>query len=246
MQPLKIFPLIVLAVLAARGQVGVPHKPGRPFDPKDYPSGKFRISKKDYPFGNITVRVINVKNLGYTMPPEQCRAWVEISQDGHLAKRFYYDDINPVGFSFGAFVPRNQPENYFAVVKEGDYDGRLLLIDHNGGVVDLPGGFYFLTADKKYLVSQYASEAPGLTVYDLANHEIVLEQKNLPQIGAWFRDQEGYFFMEYERPGHAQRLDLKNRQLLKTRVPANDREAATKVDFDFDTRKKQDCLSTPQ
>ena len=56
-----------------------------------------------------------------------------------MATQVSCDDIEPVGFSYGLFVPKRQPvPSYFVALKEGDYDGRLLL----------PGGFYFVTRGK--------------------------------------------------------------------------------------------------
>ena len=240
--------LVFVAIAAAVwGQTPAPRKASQPFVAREYPAGKFRVSKNDYALGEIAVRVINVKNLGYVNSPQYCRAWVDVLRGERLVKRFYYDNIEPVGFSFGAFVPKQQlAPDYFVVVKEGDYDGRLLLIDKQGSVVDLPGGFYFVTSDKKFLVSEHSSDEPGLTVFDLASHRTVLQPEDVPQIGSWYRDDRGYFFMEYERPGNAQRLEPENHRILKINVTANDRNNATKVQYDFDPRKKQDCTSVQQ
>jgi hypothetical protein len=244
--------VVAIAVAFALGQSPAPRKETKPFIATDYPEGKFLISKNDYALGEITVRVINVKNLGHDEhkdTPHYCSAWVELLKPEQRAKRFYYGDIEPVGFSFGAFVPRQQPvPDYLMVVKEGDYDGRLLLIDKDGDVFDLPGGFHFVTSDRKYVISEYASDdsEPGFTAFDLVNHRIILQPRDPPEIGSWYHDELGYFFMEYGRPGHAQRLDFENQRLVKINVSASDRNKATKVQYDFDPRKKQDCISVQQ
>jgi len=237
---------VAISASLAWGQTSAPSKAVKPFVAKEYPAGKFQVTKNDYALGEITVRVIDVKNLGYVNPPRYCRAWVDVLKGEKLLKHFYYDDIEPVGGEFGAFVPKDQPPDYFTVVKGGDYDGRLLLIDKDGVVVDLPGGFYFVTDDKKFLISEYSSDEPGLTVFDLASHRIVLQPKDVPEIGSWYRDAQGYFFMEFENPGHARRLDLENHQIVKINVSVNDRKNATKVQYDFDPRKKQDCTTVQQ
>jgi hypothetical protein len=47
----------------------------------------------------------------------------------------YFDALNPVGSAYGLFVPREQPSNeFFVVLKVGDYDGRTLLIRRNGRI----------------------------------------------------------------------------------------------------------------
>jgi hypothetical protein len=241
---------VTIAVAVALGQTPTPRKPGKPFVAKEYPAGRFRVTKIDYALGEITVRVINVRNLGNDYPkdvPHFCSAWVEMRRGEELVKRFYYGDIEPVGFSFGAFVPRHQLlPDYFLVVKEGDYDGRLLVINRDGGVVDLPGGFYFVTTDKRFLVSQLSSDEPGLTVFDLANRRIALKPRDMADSDSWYHDKLGYFFTEYENPGNAGRLDLRNHRIVKIKVSESDLKKATKVRYAFDPRKKQDCTSVQQ
>jgi len=237
----------VIAAALATGQTPTSPNGSKPFVAKDYPAGKFLVTKNDYAFGDLKVRVIDVKNLGYKDIPHYCSAWVEVLKGEQPIKQVHYADIEPVGFSFGAFVPQQQTvPDYFFVVKEGDYDGRLLLINKDGGVVDLPGGFYFVTGDKRFLISEYASDSSGLTVFDLVNHSIILQPKDVPEIGSWYRDESGYFFMEYQHAGRARRLDLENHRMLKINVTENDRKKATKVRYDFDPRKKQDCASAQQ
>jgi hypothetical protein len=237
---------VVTAAVMACGQTPALHKADIPFNPKRYPASKFRVSRKEYPFGEVTVRVVNVKNIGdeVTNVPHFCGAWVEVLKDSHLLRRFSCPDIEPVGFSFGAFVPKLQPEGYFAVAKEGDYDGRLLLVAPGGKVVDLPGGFYFVTRDNRFLVSEYSSDSPGFTVFDLVAQRSVLKED--ADVYDWFRDGAGYFFSLGDIPVNFKRLDLKKHRMIDITVKDSDLKVARKVQFDFDPRPKQDCVSTPQ
>src|SRR5712691_9326872 len=213
----------------------------------DYPSGKFKVTQKRFTHGTVTIQVIQVKNLGYTMEPDTCRAWLDVRKGNQLLKRVYYRDFEPVGGSFGLFLPKHQPSaDYFVAVKEGDYDGRLLLVSKDGVTHDLLGGMFFLTEDRRYLVSEYMSDLYALAVFDLQENKVVLESRNLPEIGSWYKDDAGYFFMEYGRPDHAERLDLQRGQLVKILVSRADRSKARKVTYDFDDRKKRDCTSDVQ
>jgi|HubBroStandDraft_6_1064221.scaffolds.fasta_scaffold99375_3 hypothetical protein len=218
------------------------------FRPADYPSGKFKVTRKDFPRGDVTIRVIEVKNLGYTMAPDQCRAWLEVRKGSALLKQFYYADIRPVGNSFGIFLPKQQAaDDYFVAVKGGDYDGRLLLVGKDGATHDLPGGYFFLTEDQRFLVSEYSSDLYVVAVFDLKDGRKVLEARNLPEIGSWYHDDSGYFFMEYGKPGHAERLDLVSNRLIKIRVTPDDIAKAHKVRYDFAlSSKTKDCTAEPQ
>jgi hypothetical protein len=90
----------------------------------DYPSGKFKVTQKDFTHGTVNIRVIQVKNLGYTMEPDTCRAWLEVRRGDQLLKRFYYSDFWPVGGSFGLFLPKQQPSSdYFVAVRKGTTTG---------------------------------------------------------------------------------------------------------------------------
>ena len=117
-----------------------------------------------------------------------------------MVSRLYYADIEPVGFSFGIFVPKRQPlEGYFIAVKEGDYDGRLLLVGKNGTVTDFPGGFYFVTADKRFLVGEYATDGSPLVVMDVERHTAVIDgtkDSTIPEPFNYYRDSSGYFYTE--------------------------------------------------
>jgi hypothetical protein len=95
-------------------------------------------------------------------------------------------------------------------------------------------------------VSEYSSDLYALVVFDLKANKKVLEAQNLPEIGSCYKDDSGYFFMEYGRPNHAERLDLERGQLVKTTVSRAERSKARKVKYDFDARKMRDCTSDLQ
>jgi len=239
--------LVSLLTVATTAAQVTAQQGGTAFRASDYPSGKFKITQKSFTHGTVTIRVIQVKNLGYTMEPDTCRAWLEVRKGGQLLKRFYYKDFEPVGSSFGLFLPKQQPSpDYFVAVKEGDYDGRLLLVDKEGATHYLLGGFFFVTEDRRFLVREYFSDLYALVVFDLKENKTVLEARDIPEIGSWYKDDSGYFFMEYGKANHAERLDLERGQLVKMTVTRADRGKARKITYDFDGRKMQDCTSDVQ
>jgi hypothetical protein len=108
--------------------------------------------------------------------------------------------------------------DFFVAVKDGDYDGRLFVVSKDGEVADLIGGSYFITADHEFLVSEYSSDLHAIVVFDLGENRKVLESRNIAEIDTWYRDDAGYFFTEYGKPGHADRLDFASGRLNKIRV----------------------------
>jgi len=252
--------LFLLVFLLAGGSQSAPSEKTPVFDARMYPVSEFHVSRRSYSHGEVTVQVIQAKAKEHIKEPRYCRAWFEIRKGPSLLKRLYYDDMEPVGFSYGIFVPREQPlSDYFVAVKEGDYDGRLLLVDKDGHVTNLPGGFYFLTADKRFLVGDYASDDEVMIVVDVAKREVVIdgrEVRGIPEDLNWYRDSAGYFFTApdesskewppHEKKGYVYRLDPERRTVLGTPMNASQFARARKVAYDFDPRQKADCTSTPQ
>lgn len=218
------------------------------FSPRDYPSSQYLVTQASHTLGDVTIQIIQAKRRKPDgSAPHFCRAWVDVSRGEKLLRRIYYSDMEAVGASYGVFVPAIQPSaDYFALVKEGDYDGRLLLVDRQGVVTNLLGGFFFVTADGRFIVSQYSSDETGLAVFDLQAHRTMLQSKEVPYQN-WYKDGLGYFFAEDDSPEEENtaiyRLNLKTAKLLKSTIDPKRLQAAHKVRFDFDPRQFSDCVS---
>src|SRR5260221_4547774 len=175
--------LLISALVLSGSAQQAPASKAPAFSRNSYPTNKFRVTENEYTHGEVSIRIAEVKNRGYALEPRQCRAWLEVTNGERLLKRIYYADIDPSGFSYGVFVPKHQPlENHFIAIKEGDYDGRLLLVGKDGTVSDLPGGLYFLTDDKRFLVGEYATDGSPLVVVDVAHARVVIDGSIDPKI----------------------------------------------------------------
>lgn len=229
-------------------------KKAPPFRAADYPISEFQVTQSTHTFGDFNIRIIHAKRRkGSATAPSYCRAWVEISRDQKLLRRVYYADFEPVGYKYGVFVPKTQPDaDYFALVKEGDYDGRLLLLSRSGAVTNTLGGSYFVIKGQ-FLVSGYSSDEAGLAVFDLQTGKVVLQTTDIPYIQRWYKDSVGYFFTEsewsqgsgeaHERVGVAYRLDLDKRKIRQIDMRSFELRAAKSVAYDFDPRRYDDCIS---
>lgn len=247
---------LVLTLLASTrfAAAQIVRKTDLPFRPADYSKVKFAVTQSSHELSNLKIRIIHVKRRKESAtPPSFCRAWVEISREQKLVLRIYYDDFEPVGYGYGVFVPEEQPSSdYFVLVKEGDYDGRLLVLDREGKLTETLGGSFFV-AEGRFLVSDYSSDGAGLAVFDLQAHKLMLQTTDLPYIQQWYRDAAGFFFTEsewsgtsgkpHEKQGIAYRLSLQKAKIEKITINQSQLKSATLVKYDFDPRRYEDCVS---
>jgi hypothetical protein len=181
------------------------------------------VSRHDYPVGNFTVRIIQV-----VVADDACRAWLEVRQGDKVLRQVYFNDIDAVGGNYGIFLPKQQPfGDPFVAVKFGDYDGRLLLVGNDGSLTNLPGGDFFLTPDKRYLIGSHDSDYQSPFVIDVARRRLVMdgEKQKLPSVGDWYVDKAGYFFTEEDEADELRnpdqesvtiyRLDLKGMKVTR-------------------------------
>ena len=234
----------------------------RPYEKGEYVGGDFDVTSHTWPHGRVKVKITQAKRLGprSVEPPYACRAWLEVYEGKTRIWERYFDDIGPSGFSYGLSVPGKQPTpEYFAVIKNGDFDGRLFLIDRKGMVTDLSGGFYFVTFDRRFLYSEYAADTQEVMVFDLLFGKIVLDTKTtdsslLPgDIYDWYHDGKKYFFTIVKPGAPGKGLVQEDRKSVYEvkmnppgieKVPADFSRLHHKK-WDFDPRRFRDCCSDP-
>ncbi len=256
MNKIKTYILISLLVL------GVDLKPSRadpcqPFIFEQYSQDDYKISQGHFRNGNVVIQVIEAKKISnsYKKPPHACRAWLYIIKGKQTIFQRCFADIDPVGFPYGLFVPKVQlPFPYFAVIKNGDYDGRLFIVHKDGEVFDLIGGFYFLSENKRYVFSQYASDSSGLAVFDLKKGRVVFSSVELPaHQHQWYIIEGTYYFMASEWPassgihigkgGVAYFYDLRSHKIIKKKITKQEVEASKPVAYEFNPRSCEDCVA---
>jgi hypothetical protein len=254
---------LIALCLGATGVFGEEPAVFHPFVKGAYGQADFNVTTHTYAHGRVKIRVTQAQRTGHQAaePPYYCRAWLEIVERGENVWQRSFDDINPASFSFGLFVPRKAPSpRYFAVVKVGDNDGRLFLVDRESGTVtELPGGFFFVTSDNRYLFSEYAGETQDIVVFDLIAGKVVLDTKTtetarLPgEIYDWYYDGKRYFFTIVRGDEKSKGVIAEDRRVMYevtlkrpgiSRVPA-DFDKVFHKNWDFDPRSYRDCSSDP-
>jgi hypothetical protein len=149
------------------------------------------------------------------------RAWIDIRVHGVRTEKLMFPDIEPVGSSYGLFMSNRQPiPGYVFFEKYGDYDGKLVLVDASGHITNPKGGWLFLDPSKRYLFSEYASDSPEITVFDLKENRVIFNSE-IPIDVHWYRLGNRYAFLTIDeelRPHSTglvplKVLDLQHRKL---------------------------------
>jgi len=229
----------------------------KPFIPKQYNPNDVKISQAEFRNGDTLIKIIQVKTISqkYDLPPFLCRAWLDVTRSQKIVFRRYFDNIEALGSSFGLFVPAVQPLSpFFAVVKNGDYDGRLFLVREDGKVSDLLGGLYFISENKRYLFSHYFSDISGLAVFDLQAGRVVFSSDKLSaHQHQWYIRKGSYFFTAsewsagsglHEKKDVAYFYDFKSHKIIEKRISGTELAASKPVAYDFDPRECEDCEVT--
>ncbi len=254
-----IFIIFVLSSLFLRLLPVLANEPDKygPFNEKEYNKDEFDVSGVYLHHGNVTIEVRDVKkkNEHAKGTVHYCRAWFIVKKDNKDIDQKYYADIEPLGFSYGIIVPQIQPPApYFAAVKNGDYDGRLFLVNYkNGKVMDLMGGFYLITKDKRYLFSEYASDGiNGLEIVDLNKGIVIYSTEKLPcEIMGWYEKDGKYIFTapigtptEKVPPDGTllvYSVDFHTYTFKEEFITEAELNSYKRLSYDYDPTKQEDC-----
>jgi hypothetical protein len=165
-----------------------------PFQDIHFPTDKFIVKKEEQILGTITI------TLTQTKPKKQseggqfsCRTWMTIKDKTKLLHELA-QDVDAVGGCSGLFFPDRQPnKNLVIVSKFGDYDGRLYVINNKGEFKDYSGGKFYVSADNRYLFTNYDSDLSGVSIIDLTKNELIYTGELKQYISDWhFKD--GQYF----------------------------------------------------
>lgn len=210
-----------------------------------------------YQHGQTRIRITQSRprtESGVQTNPRYCQASLKVESKGQKAQQFQYADISPNGFSYGLFVPAKPIlENYFMVIKEGDYDGTMYLIQKNGKVHKIPGGYYFVDPSQHLLFITHAMDCNcGAAVFSLAKGKL-LHKVDTSHIQQWYRKGDTYFFTTEEWDGAKTytgfyRYDAQKGKLIHSLDKAVNlvlMSNAVPVNYDFDPTQYPDCQAKP-
>ena len=209
----------------------------------DYPATKFLITADTSIFGQVQIITTMVTPKG-SSNGFLCRSWLTVRKTNKVLKQKFYE-IEPVGGCSGLFLPSIQPlENYFIISKFGDYEGQTLLIDTSGKLIELTGGSFSVSTDKKYLFSLWDSDLSGITVFDLTKGKPIFSKEiddDKKYCDIYFQD--GKYYASYFEDNAVGLLDITNKKIATTKKTIVFLKKANKLKLfnDVQTLTKCNC-----
>lgn len=210
-----------------KGLVGYMHKSRIKFHQKGYiHNGKLHdetllFQIKEYDFHNLAIQIIQFKPTK-TFYYFNCKSRIRIIENNQIKNEINYNEIEAVGGAHGVLAPEKQPSNQvFVLSKFGDYNGQIIVINKDGKVLTFNGGSYFITKNKKYLVSNWDSDLSGISIYNLETNKLVFEEELEEYLSDWYFHNNKYFCTvsnDIENTSKIYQLDLKNLTLLKSKL----------------------------
>jgi hypothetical protein len=130
---------------------------------------EWKKEKREIRLGNVEIALFNADRDGGSplKVPESNSAYLEIRIPGKTAVRKYYPDIEGLGGAADIrYVPVSSKPDFRFFVKNGDYDGRTIIVAKDGRIADIGGGRLFVF--KNFLISTVETDCCGEPlVFDL-------------------------------------------------------------------------------
>jgi hypothetical protein len=162
------------------------------------------VTSNFYHHKSIDIEISQAKrkyNHGYESPFNIGRVFIK--SGNFIIDSLIFPDIKAYGGHAGLDIPeRKFSDSLFAIIKRGDYDGRLYLINTKGKVFNFPGGEYFISKDKKLLFSISESDCSGIDIIDLKT------LKSIYSITCLSKNPDYWFF--YDKKYYYTSLDIKD------------------------------------
>ncbi len=125
--------------------------------------------QKQYFLGDIEVQVYQIKGDGKDF---YCKSRLIIIKKGILLDSISFIP-EPVGGSYG-ISEGIEVNNHLIFTKQGDYDGRTLIINKQGKLFNIIGGRNYVDKETGLLFSIYTSDLSGIAVFDLNSDSVLV------------------------------------------------------------------------
>jgi hypothetical protein len=195
MKKISFLILLMICTGAYAQHKGPVTKKPKAYNSSDYPADQYSTRIDTASLGVIKIQLIHVLQTGLTEDPA-CKAWLVARKGNKTTAQMFFDDIGADYGCAGIFFPKKQPrDDLFIMSKYGDFDGRLLIIDRNGLLNQVPGGDFYVSEDENYLFTNYSSDQTGVSILDLGKNDMLYSDSATGKykLGQWYFQDDKYF-----------------------------------------------------
>lgn len=182
----------------------------------------FNIEIQTFDLDSVIVEIAQIVRKKFDGDNFNCKAIIQTKTKNRKIDELYFDNIEPVGSSYGICFTKNQTnKKYIIGSKYGDYEGLVIIINSNGKILRKSGGNYFVSEDKKYLVSDWYSDLTGITIFDLEKNMIVYSKEFPVSLSKWFENKGKYYAAQWSENKEIDTIytfDLTSFSLSKTNL----------------------------
>jgi hypothetical protein len=132
------------------------------------------VSEKTYELGNIQVELTQTKSDGKNF---YCKSKLITSKNDTIIDSISFNP-EPVGGHYGISKP-HIIESHLVFTKHGDYDGRTVIVNERGKILNIIGGENFFDSESKLLLTIYESDLSGFTIFDMTSDSTLLEMTEI-------------------------------------------------------------------
>ena len=145
-----------------------------------------KTTEARYLFGNYEIAIRHQARINLTrerfdarVKPIWCAAFLEILEKGKVIRNLSFEDIAPLGWKAGLFLPAKQESpKHFILMKYGDYDCRTIIITDEGELFNLGGGSYRIFQNRYLITPRELPDVGGRTedfsIFDLLRNRVLI------------------------------------------------------------------------
>lgn len=167
--------VIMCCLLIAAGQS--PYQPLTYIPEAVYPANVYNTQADSFTFGRVTVKMANIKGRERQTVSFWCRSTLAVTFNSDTVFSRFYPDVEALGGYSGIYSEAKQLGKYLFISKYGDYNGRTIVVDSLGGVIDIPGGITYYTPMLDWIVAEQNTDIGGLSVYNIASAKMVFDSE---------------------------------------------------------------------
>jgi hypothetical protein len=144
------------------------------FNSKDYLDSVYQVFPQNYKFKSFRISLINL----HPISQGDCSGFVLITRARDTIYHRCFLNMESLGGCSGIYSSdSNQFKDYFFISKFGDYNGRLLILNAFGKIIDIPGSSFYFSKDHTFVFADQDSDIGGLTVWDLKMNKLLYDSE---------------------------------------------------------------------